>query len=55
MKAGAFNQGKALVGAFSMIVKTGRGTDGALHSTRLVLAPLGLSGIFLNIMTLYDP
>ena len=29
----AFNQEKALVGAFSMIVKTGCGTDGALHST----------------------
>ena len=35
MKAlvGAFNQEKALVGAFSVIVKTGRGTDGALHIT----------------------
>ena len=35
MKAlvGAFNQEKALVGAFSMIVETGCGTDGALHST----------------------
>ena len=35
MKAlvGAFNQQKALVGAFSLIVKTGCGTDGALHST----------------------
>ena len=33
MKAlvGSFNQ--ALVGAFSVIVKTGCGTDGALHST----------------------
>ena len=33
MKAlvGAFNQ--ALVGAFSVIVKTGCGTDGALHRT----------------------
>ena len=29
----AFNQEKALVGAFSVIVKTGYGTDGALHST----------------------
>ena len=28
-----FNQEKALVGAFSVIVKTGCGTDGALHST----------------------
>ena len=37
MKAlvGAFNQEKALVGAFSVIVKTGCGTDGALHSTTL--------------------
>ena len=35
MKAlvGAFNQEKALVGAFSVIVNTGCGTDGALHST----------------------
>ena len=33
MKAlvGAFNQEKALVGAFSVIVKTGCGTDGPLH------------------------
>ena len=31
--AGAFNQKKALVGAFSVIVKTGCGTDGTLHST----------------------
>ena len=40
MKAlvGAFNQEKALVGAFSVIVKTGCETDGALHSTRLRLA-----------------
>ena len=30
---GAFNQEKTLVGAFSVIVKTGCGTDGALHST----------------------
>ena len=37
MKAlvGAFNQEKALVGAFSVIVKTGCGTDGALHSTNV--------------------
>ena len=35
MKAlvGAFNQEKTLVGAFSVIVKTDCGTDGALHST----------------------
>ena len=35
MKAlvGAFNQEKALIGAFSVIVKTGCGTDVALHST----------------------
>ena len=30
---GAFNQEKALEGAFSVIVKTNCGTDGALHST----------------------
>ena len=37
MKAlvGAFNQEKALVGAFSVIVKTGCGADGALHSTTM--------------------
>ena len=35
MLVGAFNQEKALVGAFSMIVKTGCGTDGALHSTSI--------------------
>ena len=35
MKAlvGAFNQEKALVGAFSVIVRTGCGTDGALQGT----------------------
>ena len=35
MKAlvGAFNQEKALEGTFSVIVKTGCETDGALHST----------------------
>ena len=30
----AFNKEKALVGAFSVIVKTGCGTNGALHSTK---------------------
>ena len=30
---GAFNQEKALVGAFSVIVKTGYGTDGSFYST----------------------
>ena len=33
MLVGAFNQEKALVGAFSLIVKTDCETDGALHST----------------------
>ena len=35
MKAlvGPFNQEKALVGAFSVMVKTGCGTDGAIHNT----------------------
>ena len=35
MKAlvGAFNQEKALVGAFSVIVKTGCGTDGSIFGT----------------------
>ena len=49
MKAlvGVFNQEKALVGAFSVIVKTGCGTDGTLHNTNprpcprhLMLQPL---------------
>ena len=42
MKAlvGAFNQEKALVGAFSVIVKTVCGTDGALDSP--VASPLSL-------------
>ena len=31
----AFNQEKALVGAFSMIVKTGCGTDGSFYSTNM--------------------
>ena len=36
MKAlvGAFNQEKALEGAFSVIVKTGCGTGGSFYSTR---------------------
>ena len=32
----AFNQEKALVGAFSVIVKTGCGTDGSFYSTSAV-------------------
>ena len=32
---GAFNQEKARVGAFSVIVKTDWETDGALHSTNV--------------------
>ena len=32
---GALNQEKALVGAFSVIVKTGCGTDGSFYSTSL--------------------
>ena len=31
----AFNQEKALVGAFSVIVETGCGTDGSFYSTSL--------------------
>ena len=34
---GALNQEKALLGAFSVIVKTGCGTDGALHSISYML------------------
>ena len=33
---GTFNQEKALVGAFSVTVKTGCGTDGSFYSTTLV-------------------
>ena len=38
MKAlvGAFNQEKALVGAFSVIVKTGCGTDGSICGTNRI-------------------
>ena len=36
-------QEKALVGAFSVIVKTGCGTDGALHSTSFTTASPGIS------------
>ena len=41
MKAlvGAFNQEKALVGAFSVIVKTGCGTDGSICGTNVEAAP----------------
>ena len=40
MKAleGAFNQEKALVGAFSVIVKTDYGTDGSFYSTTHYIA-----------------
>ena len=34
---GAFNQEKALVGAFSVIVKTGCGTDGSICGTTVIL------------------
>ena len=34
---GAFNQEKALLGAFSVIVKTGCGTDGSICGTTLNL------------------
>ena len=34
---GAFNKEKALVGAFSVIVKTGCGTDGPICDTNLQL------------------
>ena len=37
---GAFNQEKALVGAFSVIVTTDCETDGALHSTSRVAVSL---------------
>ena len=37
MLVGSFNQEKALVGAFSVIMKTDCETDGALHSTSLNL------------------
>ena len=44
----AFNQEKALVGAFSVIVKTGCGTDGSFYSTssNMLICPLlQLTGI----------
>ena len=43
---GAFNQEKALIGAFSVIVKTDCKTDGSFYSTSLnPLAPFQLSGL----------
>ena len=38
-RVGAFNQEKALVGAFSVIVKTGCGTDGSFYSTTHCAGP----------------
>ena len=35
----AFNQEKALVGAFSLIVKTDCGTDGSFYSTNIDTQP----------------
>ena len=45
MKAlvGAFNQEKALVGAFSVIVKTGSGTDGSFYSTNSDIVTVSLA------------
>ena len=45
MKAlvGAFNQEKALVGAFSVIVETDCGTDGSFYSTTHVILPAQLA------------
>ena len=37
---GAFNQEKALVGTFSVIVKTDCETDGSFHSTILNIRPV---------------
>ena len=47
MKAlvGAFNQEKALVGAFSVIVKTGCGTDGSFYSTTQDPRPVSSPGL----------
>ena len=47
MKAleGAFDQEKALVGAFSVIVKTDCETDGGLHSSIVTLSSLQLQRI----------
>ena len=60
MKAlvGVFNQEKALVGVFSVIVKTGCGTDGSFYSTKhnhLCVKPNPSTNNFLvcNVMLLY--
>ena len=50
---GAFNQEKALVGAFSVIVKTGFETDGALHYYTALDLTLTLTISPLQIMALY--
>ena len=58
MKAlvGAFNQEKALVGAFSVIVKTGCGTNGSICGTTLNLVLAGwllVAGVYLVAEQLY--
>ena len=51
---GAFNQEKALVGAFSVIVKTGCGTDGAFYSTNCDEAERSLVQEILNNCTFLE-
>ena len=53
MKAlvGAFNQEKALVGAFSVIVKIGCGTDGSFYSTSPDTCPI--TDVAAHILTLF--
>ena len=55
MKAleGAFNQERALVGAFSMIVKTGCETDGLFYSTsqNVMYLEISLCPLYFSMMT----
>ena len=65
MKAllGTFNQEKALVGAFSVIVKTGCRTDGSFYSTNFkraaqlddILSKLSMENIKIELLFVFSP
>ena len=54
MKAvvGAFNKEKALVGAFSVIVKTDCETDGSFYTLQHYLKPVSVAGLTAAVMRL---
>ena len=59
----AFNQEKALVAAFSVIVKTGCGTDGSFYSTNVkrvaqlddILSKLSMENIKIELLFVFSP